>query len=419
MHITRRSLMKHFAAAAGVAQFSPILLSAQRAFASNATDPKARFVMIRVDGAMDSTLGLHPVWQNTKGADEQDLYLGYQTSSIFKLKGTEITLGPSAEPIADFADSMAIVRGLHIGPNDLGHPYAVQHMTSGRTQESAPYWTSYIGQNYGESGTYVVTNTALQRGTVQPFPTLLTSVLRNQLGTTDTRGSSLGLYKNKNLGLNRFLEFKTQSEKLKKFAEVLDESKKANQEVPDEDIIMAGLYSGLARVAQWDLDRETGESLDTHTNHKAQHAPAQKRRWERIAKFLSQLKKYDLYENTLVVVITEFNRTPGLNVNGGKDHNYSDNAAALFGRGVNGGTVIGDRSLFKRADGFPYAYWAGDFLDFRSGESVKLRPGQQITDALELIRPGDLWKSVAYSLDEKLGTQAAHESLVLPGLFKT
>lgn len=419
MNINRRDLMKHFAVAAGAAQFTPIVLGAQRALAQSTADPNLRFVLIRVDGAMDSTLGLHPVDANVSGIDEKDLYLGYETATIKPIRNTQITLGPSAEPMVAFAESMAIVRGIHVGPNDLGHPFAVQHMTSGRAQESAPAWTSYIGNHYAAPGNYVITNAALQRGTVQPFPTLLTSVLRSQLtGQSATRSSSLNLYRSRGLGLNRYLEFESQTAKLKKFAEVIEESKKTNTtSVPDEDLILASLYSGIGRVAQWDFDRDTGESLDTHTNHQRQHGPAQKRRWDRIAKFLQDLQKYDLYNDTLVAVITEFNRTPGLNDNGGKDHNYSDNAVAFFGRGVQGGKVIGDRQLFKRGDGFPYAYWAGSFLDFRSGESVKLTRGQTIAKGLELIRPGDLWSSVASSLDEKLVHLAGEEALLLPGIF--
>jgi hypothetical protein len=419
MQINRRDLMKYLAGAAGIAQLSPMILGAQRALAGPAADPKLRFVMIRVDGAMDSTLGLHPVTTDVTGIHEKDLYLGYEPSSINPIRNTQITLGPSAENIAAFAESMAIVRGIHVGPNDLGHPFAVQHMLSGRAQESAPGWTSYIGNHYASPGTYVITNAALKRGTVQPFPTLLTSVLRSQLtGERDMRSSSLNLYKSKNLGLSRYLEFQSQTEKLKKFSEIIEESKKANtQSVPDEDMILASLYSGIGRVAQWDLDRDTGESLDTHTNHKQQHGPAQTRRWVRIAKFLQDLQKYDLYQDTLVAVITEFNRTPGLNDNGGKDHNYSDNAAAFFGRGVQGGKVIGNRQLFKRGDGFPYAYWAGSYLDFRSGESVKLTRGQTPANGLELIRPSDLWKSVATSLDEKLVHLAGEEALTIPGIF--
>ena len=419
MHIHRRELMKHMAAAAGVAQFSPMILGAQRAFAQSTVDPRVRFVLIRVDGAMDSTLGLHPVATDISGIDEKDLFLGYESSTIKPVRNTQITLGPSAEAITAFAESMAIVRGIHVGPNDLGHPFAVQHMLSGRAQEAAPGWTSYIGNHYAAPGHYVITNAALQRGTVQPFPTLLTSVLRSQLtGERESRGSLLNLYKSKNLGLNRYLEFRAQTEKLKKFGEIIDEAKKIDATtVADEDLIMASLYSGIGRVAQWDLDRDTGESLDTHTNHERQHGPAQTRRWVRIAKFLQDLQKYDLYKDTLVAVITEFNRTPGLNDNGGKDHNYSDNAAAFFGRGVQGGKVVGDRQLFRRSDGFPYAYWAGSFLDFRSGESVKLKRGQTIANGLELIRPDDLWKTVATSLDEKLTHLNSEEALVIPGIF--
>jgi len=417
MHTTRRQILKHFTTLMGAAQLSPFILTAQRALAQTTVDPELRFVLIRVDGAMDSTLGLHPVLTDVSHIDQKDLFLGYDPLKDVFRQGGQISLGPSAEPILPFANQMAIVRGIHVGPNDLGHPFAVQHMTSGRTQESAPYWTSYIGNRLSEAGTYVITNTALQRGTVAPFPTLLTSVLRGQMSTPQSRRSSLNLYANKNLGLNRFLEFQAQSEKLSKFSEVIERSKKENETVPDEDLIFASLYSGLGRVAQWDLDRDTGESLDTHVNHAAVHANAQKRRWERIAKFLGQLKESDLLKNTLVVVITEFNRTPGLNDNGGKDHNYSDNAVALFGRGVQGGRVIGDRQLFKRGDGFPYAYWAGSFVDFRSGETVNIKRGQAVPRDVELIRPGDIWRTVAASMDEKLAHLAAEEAFLLPGLF--
>jgi hypothetical protein len=140
----------------------------------------------------------------------------------------------------------------------------------------------------------------------------------------------------------------------------------------DEDLAFASLYSGIARVVQIDLRTEGEQTLDTHIRHADTHLAAQGTRWERIAKFLSNLRQHDLLKQTLVMVVSEFNRTPGLNANGGKDHNYSDNAVALFGRGVNGGTVIGGRNLFKRSDGFPYAFWAGSFIDFDSGEVVPI-----------------------------------------------
>lgn len=432
---------------------SSLVLGAQRALASGQTDPSARFVLFRVHGAMDSTLGLHPHLGSTQGIDPQDLFLGYEGENqpLEKMDGTQISLGPSARVIAPFAKEMAILRGIYVGPNDLGHPFAIQHMSSGRTQESAPHFSAYIGNQFAHTGAYVVTNSPLQTGHITSFPTLLTSVLREQLinMTYGKKSSTLSVYANSKENVTRFLDLQGQTEKLARFVEILghqdgefdqqEYDQQMSRGVPsdmartraktkslkDEDLAFASLYSGIARVVQIDLRTEEGQTLDTHVQHAETHLAAQCKRWERIAKFLGNLRQHDLLKQTLVVVVSEFNRTPGLNANGGKDHNYSDNAVALFGRGVNGGTVIGGRNLFKRSDGFPYAFWAGSFIDFDSGEVVPISKElwqsngrvAAIPQNVNLIRPGDLWASVIQSLDPKMMRLAPDSSLGIPRIF--
>jgi len=432
--LDRRHFLKQMAASACAHPFvmaglSPALLTAYNAMADVQADSSARFVLIRVHGAMDSSLGLHPYTKSISGINTQDLFLGYDPEKdIVRPEATNIELGPSAASISGFASKMAIVRGIFVGPNDLGHPFAIQHMTAGRTQESAPFWTSYIGSQYSTkaSGSYVVTNTALQRGPLAPFPTLLTSVLRSQVAALGpAQASGLSLYKDSSLGVSGYLDFQNQSAKLGKFMEVFERSTKDGAKISDEDLVIASLYSGIARVAQLDMDtgREDFKTLDTHVSHASQHPDAQKSRWEKIAKFLGQLEELNLASQTLVVVITEFNRTPGLNVNGGKDHNYSDNAVALFGRGVNGGTTIGDHKLFTPADGFPYAYWAGSHIDFGtpgspgSGKVVEVHKGEDVSAGVDLVHPGDVWKTIAASLNAKLLKKAPEASRLIPGLF--
>ncbi|MGE0528677.1 MAG: DUF1501 domain-containing protein, partial [Bdellovibrionales bacterium] len=350
--LTGLSVLEHVAPSA----LSSLVFGAQRALASPEADPSARFVLFRVHGAMDSTLGLHPHLSSIQGIDPLDLFLGYEGENqpLMNIDGTEISLGPSARVIAPFAKEMAIVRGLYVGPNDLGHPFAIQHMSSGRTQESAPHYSAYIGSHFSQSGAYVVTNAPIQRGQLSSFPTLLTSVLREQLINMahGKKSSTLSVYANSKHGVTRFLDLQGQRQKLAKFVEILggqsneidqqeyDQqiSRGASQEMAraraqakvlkDEDLAFASLYSGISRVAQIDLRTEEGQTLDTHVQHAQNHLNAQLARWERIAKFLWNLRQHDLLKDTLVVVVSEFNRTPGLNANGGKDHNYSDNAVA-------------------------------------------------------------------------------------------
>lgn len=427
---------------------SSLILSTQKLMASTAMDPEARLVVIRVHGAMDSLLGLHPWLTSNEGIAIEDLFLTYkgQNTPLSAINGTQISLGPAAKNLAEFSQQMAIVRGIYVGPNDLGHPFAIQHMTSGRTQESAPGWASYLGSHLS-SQNYVVTNAPLLRGGLKPFPTLLTDVLREQISkviASSSSSSNLSVYKQKSASLRSYLDLIKQKEKMDKFVEATKLFKGFNQRTYDkalsedkenefaakikaaseEDIVFASLFSGLSRIAQIDISSTMGGLLDNHDSYERLHLNSQSSRWNKIAGFLKQLQESNLLDKTLVVVVTEFNRTPGKNANGGKDHNYTDNAVALFGRGINGGTVVGDHTLFKREQGFPYAYWAGSFIDFGahdsmgSGQVVQVSQSGRVPSGADLIRPADVWSSVIHSLAPELVNQLPDEARVIPGLFK-
>lgn len=458
---SRRDFLKTLSAAGGTVALehlsggalSALILSAQKVMANPAIDPEARFILFRIHGAMDSTLGLHPWLAPSEGIDQKDLFLSYSKEK--PISSGSISLGPAAKSILPFADQMAIVRGVCVGPNDLGHPFALQHMTSGRTQESAPSWTSYVGSQFCGRESYVVTNAPLLRGALKSFPTLLTSVLRAQVADIlkSSSSSNLSLFKSEDLRVSSYLDLIKQKEKLDKFKEAINSLKEQDQQAfdsaiassnkdaelvakikmaTDEDIAFASLFSGLAKVAQIDISEDDGGSLDNHAGFERLHLVSQSKRWERIARFLTKLKESNLLEKTLVVVVTEFNRTPGLNANGGKDHNYTDNAVALFGRGVRGGAVVGDRKLYMRQDGFPYAFWAGSFIDFGSNDSrgsgrvvdinkkVWMPTGDRISipAGVDLIRPADVWSSVIHNLAPELISQLPDNSRIIPHLFK-
>ena len=53
------------------------------------------------------------------------------------------------------------------------------------------------------------------------------------------------------------------------------------------------------------------------------------------------LERRGLLERTLVLVASEFGRTPRLNASGGRDHWSGASSALLFGAGVRPGTVVG------------------------------------------------------------------------------
>ena len=60
-----------------------------------------------------------------------------------------------------------------------------------------------------------------------------------------------------------------------------------------------------------------------------------------LSALIQDLKQQGMLDDTLVVVMGEFGRTPKLNTNGGRDHWPRVFSALLAGGGVNGGQIVG------------------------------------------------------------------------------
>ncbi len=60
-----------------------------------------------------------------------------------------------------------------------------------------------------------------------------------------------------------------------------------------------------------------------------------------IATLIEDLKAEGLFEKTLIVLTTEFGRTPKINARGGRDHHPRAFSAMLAGGGIRGGQVYG------------------------------------------------------------------------------
>lgn len=402
-------------------------------------------VVFRAIGGMDSTLGLHP-WMGTQSLSVKDLFLTYNPMQdvLTRVAGTDISLGLSARCLAPFVNDMAVVRGVSMGASDIGHPAAIQYITSARASDTAPHMSSELAQKLTKAEQFFIANSSFQKTTKQNFSILLTESFKtldvsnlNQSQSDDL----FSLYKKKDLAVNRYINLLKQQNKLSVFSDALAEMQKitlntnadtsygsqsttGEQTMFDEDIVLASLVAGLSRVAQIDLIDES-RNLDTHANHYL-HAGYQTYRWQRIARFLKALQSKNLLQKTLVVVLTEFNRSPGQNENSGKDHNYTDNAIALFGGGIKGGTVIGDHQLHVSSEKNPYSVWTGSFYDFNKQSVLPYSTfnaesnvnATQLPEHISLIRPENVWATILKQIDPRLVSQFSVEPKTFKNLFK-
>ena len=93
----------------------------------------------------------------------------------------------------------------------------------------------------------------------------------------------------------------------------------------------SGIRSVEVQMGGWDTHQENFERVQSNTAVLDQAMSA----------LLGDLASRGLLEETLVVLTTEFGRTPRINQNNGRDHYPKAFSAVIAGGGVKGGTVYG------------------------------------------------------------------------------
>ena len=107
-------------------------------------------------------------------------------------------------------------------------------------------------------------------------------------------------------------------------------------------LIEAGVPVVQVCAGAGDLAGGSGDNWDTHRDH----FPKMKRRllpvFDRsMSALLADLEQRGMLEETLVVVLTDFGRTPKINKNGGRDHYPAVYSIIMAGGGIRGGQVYG------------------------------------------------------------------------------
>ena len=81
---------------------------------------------------------------------------------------------------------------------------------------------------------------------------------------------------------------------------------------------------------------------DTHTDNFTSLDNKLKELDDAVSSLVLDLKAEGLLETTLIAIVTEFGRTPTINVNNGRDHYPQAYSTVLIGAGVKGGYAIGE-----------------------------------------------------------------------------
>ncbi len=369
--MNRRSFLKSIAVGASALD----LLFLERAW--GAPNSQSRFfVMLRVSGGMDSTLGLEPWLENP--ASENEFFLGYGKDAV--IRSGAISLGPAAHPLVPYVKDIAIINGMVMHDSNVDHGANTQYIRTGRGTGAPDVALRLSLANGGPRG--IIANAAINSTSLSTFTMSVASDLVELAGV----GSDLSAI----CPFVNTMRPTSYSESLKRSCssrqittDLFSNFSRLKKDPFYEDLIgddmkmlIASFLSGSCFQAQWLLTPKTGV-IDSHASHLALQLPAQLNIWEQVASIFKAFKatsfeQKSLFDFTTFFAVSEFSRTPALNSSNGKDHNPQTNSVLLAGGGIKGGTSLG-QSLFVDKNhskiGIPVLW--GLPIDFKTGQLAK------------------------------------------------
>lgn len=250
----------------------------------------------------------------------------------------QIERGHKQSPTADFPHIGAIVaKGLEVGSSPLpGHI----HVSSGAGLRSSD--SAFLGPKYGSIR--VGTNGGLRNSNL---PGGMTAVINDQRQAFRRQINERFLQRRRTAETDAYVESYEQALQLMENREIFDVTKEPEKLAEQYGTFDLGKQCLLARRL---LENEISFVQVSHSNYDT-HAENFNFHIEQLGEFdqsystlIDDLAERGLLESTLVVVLTEFGRTPKINRKYGRDHWGQGFSIALAGCGIQHGAVIGAMS---------------------------------------------------------------------------
>lgn len=403
MKLSRRRLTAHAASSVPLALLARLARAQAGRTELTRSEPDAHFFLfIQVYGAWDVCLAFDPKDRDTllpTGGRQYDQ--PYAISEVRDFRG--IPLAPAGHVLGRYADRMAIVNGIDMEV-DGGHTSDIVmtgHQTARAT--NAPYvqamlakkvpflkrravphlFTAYDGQFIG--GPYGLSS-------ITAAPADFLSVIGGAGGSgspTATLRAMLADYQGSLPSAASRRTFATYIGAADRAGQVARSLSDFGFDPPDDIAAPEGLGSFIGQmfasgvVGSATLSLGSKYVFDTHSDHYAQHPLGTALTdMDHVIQALAQVRLDDqlsVLDRTTVVFTGEYTRTPLLNGDGGKDHNFRTNSLVVLGHRVRPG-VYGASGA--RREGSGYENHAGLPMDLATG-----RP----SDTGEILYARNLW----------------------------
>ncbi|MCP4504019.1 MAG: DUF1501 domain-containing protein [Deltaproteobacteria bacterium] len=271
----------------------------------------------------------------------------------------------NADFFTKFSSSLLVVNGVDTSTN--GHDSGLRHVWSGKLAEGHPAFGALVAADKARAAPMAFISNGgydLTQGLVAPtragntsvfarvaFPHRMDTnndeVLYHTQGTIDRikaaqadrleRAMAKQQLPRRMAALNTLHVARSGENEIAKLTEFLPEQldNGANRLRRQAQLALASYKAGITVAATL----STG-GFDTHGNHDASHIPNLCRIWDGVNFLMEEAERLNIVDKIVVVIGSDFGRTPGYNDSNGKDH-WSISSMMMMGPGIRGNRVIG------------------------------------------------------------------------------
>lgn len=375
------------------------------------TAPSKYFLMLYAGAGWDTTLAMDP-WVLPVRLPESEIFVEYRPDELLPFQNGKL-VGPAMKPFEKYFSKMAIINGVFMGASDNGHTAASNYIESGNGQGNlaalpaeleGPLFHSAFGtmandSNMPSGGKAKRIWDISSPGEIDPTDSFIDSGENTELATS--RRALAG-----------------NSSKIIEFNKVLKAC--AGSDSPKiKDVLAAAFYSDLSRSGFIEMDEE---NLDTHSDHPEKHKASLIKHFTSITAVFDTLAKVEdptqkgvsILDQTTIMIVTEFTRTPALNASKGKDHNPQSNSVIVMGPGINPGVYGASRVVERKYSAMGAPYLSTVPLDIKTQQPVRRQKDTFI------LRPETVTASVIKSmgLEPKSISVGLGKAPLLNGLIK-
>jgi hypothetical protein len=341
---TRRSLLG--AALAGTA--GTLLPGQSSAWGSLASSPRQYVVNIFLWGGLDGVLTVDPKDATASG---HRIEPGYRPDE--RRKGTHRLFGPLVGGLIRHDADLCLVHGVRT--DTVAHPLGERFVQRGRVKASAR--APWLGEVLGASlpGNAPLPHLALGQSVEDfgaedgPEPAVVSTELAQALLDPRARAERLGSWlRSRSQG---------QDDALGRLLATAEHQPRFQDPVlgPQLQLALHALHGNFAKAI-------TVSTSKLHLDAHHEHLALQRRRLvpalDDVARFIDALKSVrtargSLFEQTTVVIGSEFGRAPTYDASSGKDH-WPESSWVLAGKGIRGGATVGETGSDLRALAIDY-----------------------------------------------------------------